>query len=142
MKAQADKAIALSKSDPVQFQKIAMGEASAPTGLREGSVYSAAVKIAEAKGDVQAIKDLSRSKLATLASELGQSVKAFDRGDTSTSPVDIIKNLEKERNAKPETVKAKARTVKEEGAKMDTEIKKNITPKTWKDFIDSIKCNY
>lgn len=141
MEEQAKKAVDLAKSDPQLFHDVAMGDKAAPDGIREGSIFTAARKMAEAMPDPiergQALLDLAHSKLASRASELGQQVKAFDDMTRSEDPVKSIKEIEKAREG--------SKNIDKEAKKDENSIKKEIkkaSPKKgdWSSFIESIKC--
>lgn len=131
----------LQVKDPQYVRDIAMGDRLPPEGIREGSVFTYLREEARLKGDVQTLIDLSKSKLATEASILGQRIKAYDAFRDPADPVKAIQDIReaREKNIKGDVVKQKEaikKDIKEEIAK------KAPTKQTWEDFIKEIKCNY
>lgn len=141
---QASQALKLMEDDPIGAKAVAMGEKSAPGDLREGSVFTAVKAKALADGDTQTLIDLSHSKLATEASELGQRIKAYDSGaNAGEDPVKILSDIQKTREDtfqkvnKKSSADVKAKDVND----IDQEVKKNTPKKAdWKDFISSLQC--
>ena len=144
MRDQAQKALDLITENEPRAKKIALGQEKAPQGLREGSVFVAMRERAFQAGDTETLIELSKSKLASEASILGQRIKAFDSG-TSDNPVRILQDVQRERVAAVERKsgvkieEAKAKVVKD----IKTEMKKDIpTKRAWEEFIRSIECGY
>ncbi len=124
--------------DPELAKKIALGDAPEQDGLRAQELFTGLKAKAFKEGDVPLIHELGTSeKAATMATELGQRVKALDSGD-ETNPVKIIQDINKSRG-KPskEMINDQGKTakiLKRELAKSKPKIDE------WNDFIESIKC--
>ncbi len=144
MEDQAQKALDFRKNDPANFKKVAMGEAQAPQGLKNESVFVAARETALRAGDTQALLDLSKSSVASQASIKGQDIKALDVGNSGTDPVRIIQDVRKSLEASAEKQNGPIRQAKEAVVKdITTEIKKAApTKQSWAEFVDSIACGY
>lgn len=142
MEDQAQKFLDLQAKDPELTKRIAMGEANAPRGLKNESVYANLIEYAKREGDAQTLLDLSRSKVATVASIKGQDIKALDVGNPSENPVRIIRDVQTARETNAE--KSGGKQAKEKiVSEIKKEIKKNtISKQSWEDFVDTIKCSY
>lgn len=102
MKDVAARASAFIEKDYDLAMKIALGEAPEQGDLRSAELYTALRVKAFTDGDVDTIEKLALSKTAiSLATELGQRVKAYD-SQLAFDPVRTIQNVVKERKeAKP-----------------------------------------
>lgn len=121
-------------------KSIAMGDTVAP-GTEIGSVYKALEARAIRDGDVNLIRELSRSKAPT---EAGQALKAFDSIDPN-SPVRIIREINAARAARIEKLQGKNVPMVRatEKAALKTEIVKTTSKRPkWEEFISEITCNY
>ena len=100
MKDQANKALDLYNKNPELFNDVAMGRKPAPEGIAEGSIFTAARKIAQDSHDIPKLMELAHSDLASETSVLGQRIKAFDDGTRDVNPVKKIQEVEKARGGK------------------------------------------
>jgi len=133
MKEQSRMAEQLINTNAELAKKVAVGDAVPPEGLKAGSVFTALKNRAIASGDIETLRTLAKSNLA---SRLGQEVKAFDDSSITGDPVKAMKSVaeSRKRNIKPERVK-------EEKAKIKSEIAKSSPKlKDWDSFIKSIQC--
>ena len=143
MQEQAKLALNLINTDYNTAKSIAMGTQQAPQGILPESVYTAVRKTAEAKGDIQTLRDLAtKSNLNTEATIMGQRIKALDVNSGQADPVKAIKELSDIRQKAIENIipNAKEAVTSEIGT-----IKQSIskyTPKRldWEIFIKSIEC--
>lgn len=135
---QATRAMDLVKSDPAKAQRILDLKEAPPADLRLGSIYGAMEDRAIKGGDVNSIIDLAKSKIPTIASTLGQEVKAFDVLRESDSPVQALRDV----------IQSRVKSAEKSGVtveKIKTEAKaQHQTPgidiKTWSEFLDNITC--
>lgn len=143
MKDQAAKAADLVTSDPDTARAIAMGEKAAPKGLLPESVMVAVEHQATTAGDVDTLKSLANSKLASSATTMGQRIRALGERDTA-SPVDAIRQVQ---DARAEALKSRGidvgKSTDDAVASARTEIQKAVksTPRpSWEDFVNSLTC--
>lgn len=136
MAEQARQAIDFIEKNPKAAERIAVGESISPPELRPEAVYTALEAKAIREMDIDTIMRLKDSKVPTLA---GQALKSLDSIDPD-SPVQILRSIEKEREA----------SVKEVSRQRSTEVKsiKDHIEKAgskrqgWDDFIKEIQCGY
>ncbi len=140
LKDQADKAGALIKSDEQYAVDIALGRDNPPKGLLPESVFVAVENAALKAGDVELIRQLSKSSLVTEATAMGQRIRALGERD-SNSPVEAIINIEAARKRILE--KRSGKKAEKEVKKNVAQIQKKIKPADrydWDSFISSIEC--
>lgn len=95
MKEQARQALDVINKDYKQAKRMAMGEESPPSGLREASIYEAVKLRALKEGDVQTLMELAtESKIPTKLSEYGQAIKAAD-SEIMNDPVRVMQDIGK-----------------------------------------------
>lgn len=133
MKEQSRMAEQLINTNAELAKKVAVGDAIPPEGLKAGSVFTALKNRAIASGDIETLRTLAKSNLA---SRLGQEIKAFDDSGVTADPVKAMKAVEEGRRSNFRSAR-----VKQEKLKLQNEIAK-ATPKLkdWDSFIRSIQC--
>jgi len=103
MDTQAQLGVEIMNRDWNSAVKMALGEISAPEGVRPGTMITAVSKRAMEKGDYETIYQLgTNEKSYTVAQEVAKDLKSFDQG-LSDSPVTAIRSVvkaRKEENAK------------------------------------------
>lgn len=130
--------------DPELAKKIALGEAPEQDGLRAQELFTGLKIKAEKEGDVNALRDLALSdKASTMATELGQRVKALD-SRSEDSPIEAIKEVKKAREDAL-VKKSKSKNIESQKKEIIKEIKKEVkknapTKETWKSFVDALQC--
>lgn len=143
LKEQAKLAADLLKADASRALRIALGDEKPPNNILPEMVLDAVERQAIKAGDVETLRDLSRSKLTSEATAMGQRIRSLAERDQD-SPVkamqDVIKSREealKRRNKGKDISKLKKEAV--DGIKK--EIKKASPKKEdWQSFIKSIQC--
>lgn len=132
MKEQAQHATNLLAQEPERALSIALGKETPPAHILPESVFTAVEENALKNGDVETIRQLASSNLATEATAMGQRIRALGERNPN-SPVETIKNIVRERT-KAVGNKTKA-TVQEIRQKI-------VKPKKedWNSFVDSIIC--
>lgn len=129
---------------PDSAKAMAKGEIPVPEGVHPQIVFNAVEALATKNGDVQLLRDLAKSPLATQLSEAGSTLGSHGFNDNPNSPVSLIKSVEKAReNTASKKVGDVSKAKKEVVKDIKTEIEKNApTKEVWKDFISSISCGY
>ena len=138
MDAQAQMGVEIMDKDWDSAVKMAMGEKSAPDGVRPGTMITAVTKRAMEKGDFETIYKLGTTPEAhVVAKEIAKDLKSFDQG-LSNNPVTAIQSVmkaRKEENARTGQVADKAEITKlsklleETQKKLDEHIAKSkVTP--------------
>lgn len=136
---QGNRATDFVESNPTEAMRVASGDTLPPQGILAESVYTALEAKAIREGDVTTIKELSQSKVPTLA---GQQLKALDSVDPN-SPVKILRDIQtalEEKMVKKtgmKTAKAKEVVVKEIKQSLDESTTKRPT---WEKFIEDLTC--
>ena len=136
MKDQAQKAADFITKDPEGARAVAMGEKAPPKGVLPESVFVAAEQKATAEGDVQTLRDLANSKLASSATTMGQRIRTLGERDSS-SPLAAIQEVQK---ARAEAQAARGVTAEKVTNTIKTAIRKTNTKETWSSFVESITC--
>lgn len=142
MAEQAQRAAEIMEQDIEAAKRMAMGQEAPPMGVQPESMFAAMKVWAFQNGDAELIRDLAtKSSIPQLATVMGQRIKALDV-DLPGDPVRAIQRVNKakqERAAKKYGDINKAKTKNVETIK--AEIKRGLAnPKTWQDFVNSIKC--
>lgn len=139
MQDQARQALELVSKDRQKALSIALGKTAPEGNLKPGSVFTALREEAMKEGDIETLRRLTKS---TVASETAQELKAFDTFEPN-DPVKTIRQVQKflqtraEKNTRIDVIKEKT--------KIASQIKKEIKPvkrETWEGFINNLKCNY
>lgn len=133
---QAAKAADLISKNPEAARAIAMGDKAPPKGILPESVFVAVEHDATVRSDVQTLKDLANSKLASSATTMGQRIRTLGERD-EYSPTAAIQDVQKTRN---EAQAARGFSVSKEITKARSLIRKGNTKETWGDFVNSITC--
>lgn len=142
IKEQAQKASDLISKDYETARAIAIGEKSAPKGVVPEAVYIAVENRAIAEGDIQTLKDLANSKLATEATTMGQRIRTLAERDPESPSIKIKEIQEAREKAVSQRAKKSVIEAKEDVVKQVKEhIKKaSARPRDWKSFVESITC--
>lgn len=142
IKEQAQKASDLISKDYEAARAIAVGEKSAPKGVVPEAVYIAVENRAIAEGDIQTLKDLANSKLATEATTMGQRIRTLAERDPESPSIKIKEIQEAREKAVSERAKKSVIEAKEDVVQ---QVKEHIQrasarPRDWKSFVESITC--
>ncbi len=128
-----------------EFSKnIAKGVEKSPENISSQVVFNAVKNKAIAESDVNTLRDLASSPVATERSLAAQKLGAsgFDNGLKESDPVAAIQEI---KAARAEAAVKRVPKLKQVMAKDVTELSAHIkkaapTKETWSSFIDSIKC--
>jgi len=140
---QARRSIDLVNQDYGLAKNIAFGNAQAPNGLKNISVYNAVKERAKNEGDVRTILDLGMSKVSSELSEAAQTMGLAERRDPE-DPITAISEIYKARE-KMATKRLQTKEVKKIHKDTVSEIKNEIkkvalNKQGWSDFVKSIQC--
>lgn len=140
MKEQAGKAIAFMDKDYEAAKAVAMGRRQPPADLHPASVAVAVEKRATAEGDVETLRQLATSPLATRVTTAAQTIRILGERDKG-SPLAAITELQQAREA----YVAKTVDIPAEKTKIAAEIKAEVRagaskPDAWKSFIRDLTC--
>lgn len=142
-KEQAELTAKLLNEDIDKVRRILDGTEELPSNIRGSSLALAVEKFALKHNDVDLIKRLANSKIATDISEAGSELSMLV-GRNADSPVKIIQSINKVRK---ETLKKRLKggSVAEAKKKAKDALKKSIkkaepTKETWVGFINEIQC--
>lgn len=125
-------------------KKMALGQMDVPGGVKEQILFNAVKRKAFLDGDIQLMRDLANSPIASArsahASELGSAAILNDTNDV----VSNIQQLAKSREASI-SKKLKSGSVEKTRTAEVSSIKEKIskalpTKETWHSFVESIKC--
>ncbi len=135
IKDQAERIAKLLNDDPDKMRRVILGQEPLPEGLEGASVAKAMEERAAERGDVQMVKDIANSPLASETSR-----RAPD------SPIAQIQEIQAARETKAQKRLGK-KSVEDEKAQIADEIKKSaqesVSKKSdWRSFIKEIRCNY
>ncbi len=134
---QARQSAELIAQDRELAKQIALGKKAAPKGLLPESVLVAVEHDATVKGDVEALRELANSKLASTATTMGQRIRTLGERD-SASPIEAIRQVQQ---AREEALASRGVKIKEQTVtRIKESIKKTNTKKNWADFVESITC--
>lgn len=140
-KTEATNAVKLAYDNPTEAKAIAMGEKPGNNTIHEVAVRRAVENKALQEKDTQTLLDLSKSTQHSVTSEAAQRLGA--EGHNADDAVNNLRTLAKTRTAafeaknKVKASEAIKATVKDYKA---NKTKLSLTPKTWSDFIESIRC--
>lgn len=134
----------LMKSKPESVSRMIRGEEPVPSNLRAASIIHYGEKYALENNNVQLLRDLAKSPLASEISISAQEMR-IARERYGDSPVKLIQDIQKVRETRVEkSTKKQIKQVKEGHIKeMKSYIEKSASKRpTWEQFINEIKCNY
>lgn len=139
-KDQAERITSFVKEDPEKALKVVSGEEKVPAGMSGSYFYKTMSDQAEKTDDVELMRQLAKSPLATEGSVHAQELQ-FLRDRNPDSAVSAMKTVA---TARAKAVEGKLKTTVTK-ATNDTvkEIKSNIKAPTkleWHSFVDSLKC--
>jgi hypothetical protein len=137
---QVRRAQALIERNLAQAIDIAMGRSEPPSGLVPESVFVALENYATARKDVNLLRDLATKSTASLeATAMGQRIRMLGERNPNSAVAAIQKVVDTRKAAA--TKRHGKNAEKKVKAEIKAEIKKvNKNPKTWVDFLESIKC--
>lgn len=133
----------LMTTDIEKAKSIAKGSESVPGNILPQPLFNAVEQHAMKTEDIQLLRDLARSPLATQLSEAGQTLGSHGFNDTPNSPVQAIRQVVKAREISIEkkTGKSINEATKATVAKISQEIQKAAPNKNeWYNFIKEIQC--
>lgn len=137
---QAKKAVALTNDRPA-LDKVISGEAPLPDGLRATALIKAVENHPELGKDPEVIRKLSQAEHLTGESSRSAQELRLAAERSPTSPVEAAKAIRQARAAALERrtgKSANSHITKDVNAALAA--KPKVTPQTWSEFIDSIKC--
>lgn len=125
-------------------KKIALTNEDLPEGIPATAFFESVVAKAEKEGDIQLMRELASSPMASKSSEAGQQLGATGWFKENQSVVSKIKEVSEARVTAAEK-RLKSGSVAKTQAKAHAqykEIRNKIikTKQTWNDFIEEIKC--
>src|SRR3990167_6422712 len=144
LKQQAQFAVDLIKESVEKAMRVAMGEELPPRGILPEMVLDAVERVALKNGDIATLLQLSRSKLTSEATAMGQRIRALGERDQN-SPVKIMQDVKtaREKSVENRTGEKIAQTKKKVIDDINAEMKKAVSKRpTWEDFVSEIKGNY
>lgn len=139
---EAEKVANLLNSDPEQVRRIIRGEEPVPNDVSGTYLIKGAEDAAQARGDVEALREIARSPLTSETSRHAQELRmAAER-----SPDSAALRIKELRDARREA--AKAKNVEPVEKRVEAEVKtikkhvvrKTANPRNWESFIREIAC--
>lgn len=137
----------LISSDLAAAKRMAAGHEPVPEGIHPQILFNALESYAMENGDFGLMRDLAASPIATQLSEAGQTLSAHGMNDNPNSPVRVIRDISKAREARAErqskgTIKKERQeTVHSIEKEISKEIKENSGKRvTWDEFINKLTC--
>lgn len=131
----------LMTTDIEKAKAAATGKEPVPAGILPQPLFNAIEQHAIETGDVQLLRDLAKSPVATQLSEAGQALGSHGFNDTPNSPVDAIKRVA---DARAEAIKAKTgKTVEKAITDTVKQIKDSVkkpSKSDWASFIQELRC--
>lgn len=120
----------------------AKGELPIPHGILPQPLFNAMEEYATKNNDVQLLRDLAKSPIATQLSEAGQTLGSHGFNDNPNSSVSAMREVAKAREKAIE--KKTGKSIKENTKSITESIKKEVgkthTKETWSSFVESLKC--
>lgn len=143
MQKQAESATDLLKTDPERLIRIAMGHERPPEGLLPESAWVAAVEHATKSKDGELMRKLgTESHLVSEASGMGQRIRVLGELNKDNAATHIKAVAKARADAATKKLgKPVAKATSDEIKQIRAATPKiSLTPKSWSDFVESIKC--
>jgi hypothetical protein len=142
IKDQAERASTLINDNIADARAMVRGEKPLPDGLRGTALVTAMEEHIRTSKNAEAAYELANSPLVSETSAHAQEMRLMAERvpDSITAK---FKEIKAAREAALEKRGGVKKAVKKMTDEIQTEIKKQkVTPKTWSDFVEQIKCNY
>lgn len=128
----------LMSKDIEKAKSIAIGESPIPSGILPQPLFNAIEEYATKNNDIELLRNLAKSPVATQLSEAGQTLGSHGFND---NPNSVVANIQKVTRAREAANKVKGVTK----AKLKAQIKAEITraapkAKDWASFLQELKC--
>lgn len=142
---QLSKVSKLIAKDYEKAKRMATGQERIPNDINSQVIFNAVKNKAIADMDVETIRSLAASPVATERSEAAQKLSAsgFDNGLSEGDPIAAINNVAKARTKAVEKSLGKEKVAKEkktEVANIKKSIKEKVKKQDWNGFIKSLEC--